>query len=539
MDSIFQRIETEDIVIFSNQVYSVEVLEKCRQIHKELVEEGKLEGEFNADRWLGYSGVKKFGMDFSFDSVLYQKHVGKEFGISVDIIKNMLRCYAIYCNGVYVYSTIGGEKINAIKGFLQRYKDIDYRVTTTQKVAIKDFLGFIQTSDEQIEQVISNIKLKKDELKRPRQLAHIINYLVIENEINHIYRHNCSDDIFIKWFPIYFWVNITFIMPLRATEMLVTPRDCVIRENNKSYLKICRTKLKGGKRTVYYDVNRDYEEFLYEVPDTEVLRNIEKYIRITLDQERRFLFKYSKTMVNEMFSLDAFNYLLESFTENHILGNQRYDFARYATGIKEFELVTAGDSRPIAMANLYFQKTGADICRQLANHVSVNTSSGYYTNISETIWASSIIQLQKKLDYGWREFEESYKHNSMIAVDTDKSVCLSPKRLNDDSNLDDCVEQGHLSDCMGCMFYRPSKNELNIFMESQKKKADDGAKRVIEFMNNIMREKNKDIDLEDLFLSVQTNATRYRMGSDIKAKEKLSEWEKIKNIRKTNCWRQS
>ena len=535
MDSLLRKIESNEVVVYTDQVYSAEVLNKCREIHKKLVVEGKMEKEFASDKWIGYSGVKKFGIDFSIDSILYNKHIGKEFGITVETMKNMLKCYAIYCNGVYVYRTIAREKIGVVKEFLLKYMNKEFKLTTTGITTIEDFLGFIGTPDKQIEQIVSNIKLVKYNEKAQRKLSPIINYLVIENEINYIYRDGCDEETFKKWFPIYFWVNITFILPLRATEMLLTPKKCICRENEKTFLKIRRTRLKKGTRTVYYDVNRDYREFTYEVPDTEVIRNIEKYIEMTDSQDRRFLFEYNELMINDMLSLQSFNHLVAAFVEENIIGNSRYDFAKYATGISEFEPVTAGDSRPIAMANLYFQKSGEDICRQLADHIKINTSSGYYTNISETIWASSVVQLQKKLDYECRHSMEEYEQNGSMVLDTGKSVCTSHKRLLDEENLDDCVEQGHLADCMGCKFYRPTKTEVETFMILQQKEADDSAKRVIEFMNNTMSIKNRDLTLEEIFLSVQTDATRYRMGCDIKAEEKLKEWQRLKNTQKINC----
>ena len=88
---------------------------------------------------------------------------------------------------------------------------------------------------------------------------------------------------------------------------------------------------------------------------------------------------------------------------------------------------------------------------------------------------------------------------------------------------------------MGCKFYRPTKAELESFMNLLQKKVDNSAKRVIEFMNNTMSIKNKDFTLEEIFLSVQTDATRYRMGCNIKAEEKLKEWQRLKNIQKTSC----
>lgn len=534
MDNLLRKIESDEVIVYIDQVYSVDVLQKCRDLHTKLVSEGKLEGDFDADKWIGYSGVKKFGIEFLLNNALYNKHIGNEFGITVDTMKNMLRCYAIYCNGIYVYQTIGREKIGVVREFLHKYKDKDFKLNITGITTVEDFLGFIGTPDKQIEQITSNIRLLKGNEKSQRQLSPIINYLVLENEVNRIYREGCDEENFKKWFPIYFWVNITFILPLRATEMLVTPFDCTYTENGKTYLRIRRTRLKKGHRTVYYDVNKDYKDFTYEVPDTVVIENIKKYMDLTASQDRRFLFEYNELMINGMLSLQAFNRLVAAFVEENIIGNSRYDFAKYATGITEFEPVTAGDSRPIAMANLYFQKSGEDICRQLADHININTSSGYYTNISETIWASSIVQLQKKLDYEWRYSKEQYEQSDQMVAYTGKSVCASHKRMIDETNLDDCVEQGHLADCMGCKFYRPAKSELESFVMSQQKKADESAKRVIEFMNNTMSIKNKDLTLEEVFLSVQMDATRYRMGCNIKAEEKLEEWQKLKSIQKTS-----
>jgi hypothetical protein len=482
---------------------------------------------------MGYSGVKRFGIDFSMDPAAYRNHAGKEFGISLAAMKDMLRCYAIYCTGVYVYQTISREKLGVVREFLQDFGDRGYRLTVCGASTVEDFLGFIGTPDRQIRVVLARIPLIKGNRPGQRTLSPVINYLAIENEINRIYREDPDEETFRRWFPVYFWVNITFILPLRATEMLVTPKDCIRRtDDGKAVLTVRRTKLKKGKRTVYYDVDRDYREFTYEIPDNAVAATIERYIAVTSGQDRRFLFEYSDLMVNGMLSLQAFNHLLAEFMEERIIGSPRYEFAKYAAGIREFEKVTAGDSRPIAMANLYFQNAGEDICRQLADHVHIDTSSGYYTNISETIWASSVIRFQKKMEYERRYEQEMYEKGELAAAGP-HSQCLSEKRLSDPEDLDDCIRQGHLADCMGCRFYRPSGRELSDYMEAQKKRADDGAKRVIEFMNSTLKAKKQDISMEELFLSVQTDASRYRMGCDISAKEKYNEWQEHRNSPKT------
>lgn len=425
MSNILRKIETDEVVIYKNHTYSTSTLEKCRRLHEELVREGKITGAFDSDLWMGYSGVRYSGMNFAIDPDAYHKHCGREFGISISTMKNMLRCYAIYCNGVYIYQTISRDRLNVIKSFLEGFPGKGFRLKASGISAIEDFLAFINTPDKQIQDIFSRIATEKETSVRQRTLAPVMNYLVIENEINTLFQSDLDEAYFRKWFPIYFWVNITFILPLRATEMLVTPKDCISHTGDgKTFLTVRRTKLKKRKRTVYYDIASDYREFTYEIPDNVVAATIEKYIAVTSGQDRRFLFEYSDLMINGMLSLQAFNHLLAEFMEERIIGNPRYEFAKYAAGIPEFEKVTAGDSRPIAMANLYFQNVGEDICRQLADHVHIDTSSGYYTNISETIWASSVIHFQKKMEYEHRYAQEMHGKGKLAATGP-YSQCLS------------------------------------------------------------------------------------------------------------------
>lgn len=62
MDNLLRKVESDEVVVYTDQVYSIDVLNKCREIHQKLVDEGKIESDFDSDKWMGYSGVKKFGM---------------------------------------------------------------------------------------------------------------------------------------------------------------------------------------------------------------------------------------------------------------------------------------------------------------------------------------------------------------------------------------------------------------------------------------------------------------------------------------------
>lgn len=533
MNNKLRQVETDDVVIYSEHTYSNQILERCQEIFESLVLQGNMQGKFSDDLWITYSGVKHFLIRFALDNDKYNSHIGNRFGISKQTMENMLKCYAIYCNGVYIYKTIAREKIATIKKFLESYEDDKFRLKHEDMVTIEAFLVFINTPEKQIDSIVSNIKFIKSKRLTQRKLSPVINYLVIEREINSLYSKDLDEKTFKKWFPVFFWVNITFILPLRATEMLVTPKNFIEHRAGKTFIRVRRTKLKKGKRTVYYNVEKDYKIFEYEMPYTNVLKIIEKYMEMTRAQNRRFLFEYTEFMTNDMLSLGAFNQLLEDFMKERIIGNPKYDYAKYATGIKEFEAVTAGDSRPIAMANLYFQNVGADICRQLADHVKIDTSAGYYTNISQIIWASSIMEYQKRINNYANKINQGIDIAHRNALDIDKSICISPKRENDKSNIDDCISQNHLEDCWGCKYYIPAKKELDRFIDRQKEKVDESAKQAIEFLNTTASLKNHEISIEEIFLKVQTDATRFRIGCDIKAKEKGEKWQERRNSMKT------
>lgn len=522
MENTLRQIETEDIVIYKQFCYSANVIEMTKRFVEDLIRDGVIvKGSFDDDTWICYSGVKNFEISFDFDKSVYEKHIGKEFGISYEIMKRMIKCYVAYCTGEYIFGTLAREVTNKIKEFLCCYKNREFRLTSTERYYVENFLAFINTPEPMIDDVLANIRKKELRKRSVRTLSPLINYLVIENEINEMFSGAISDEEFIKYFPIYFWVNITFILPLRATEMLVTPFDCIVINDNEITLKVRRTILKGGKHRVYYDVDRDYEIFTYHlrgIIKKQVFEIIQRYQEMTKEHKRRFLFDYGATFTNEMLSLPGFNNLIKVFMDDRVMGNLQYEYAKRVSGLDEFEYVTAGDSRPIAMANLYFQDAGADICRQLANHMNITTSESYFTNVSETLYYSSIMQMQNRIN---KEFSDEKVNKSDLVV-KDRFGCTSPKRLNDKSDIEDC--KGHYEDCFGCKYYFPNDKEIKEHMENRKEKFEYYVKKMQSVLTSSNKIRGKDIDTDELFLWVHTTSVRYKESTDVYAEKEAEKW---------------
>ena len=533
MENTLRTIETEEIVIYRDFCYSEQVIEESIAFFNEMKEKGVIKGEFKDNKWFGYSGVKSFGIDFAFDKKAYEKHIGNEFGITYSTMQLMIKCYALYCTGQYIFQTISKEVVGTIVDFICNYKEKSFKITSIETCRIGEFLAFINTPEEQINAIMSNIKKIGIKRAKERELSPLINYLVIENEINKLFDDNITEEDFLLFFPIYFWVNITFVLPLRATEMMVTPYDCIDIEEDEIVLHVRRTLLKGGGNRVYYDVEKDYGIFSYHLKDIinrKVFDNIQKYRELTKEHERRFLFDYGSACSNEMLSLVAFNNLIQIFMDEYVIDNPKYEFAKKVSAIEEFEYVTAGDSRPIAMANLYFQDAGADICSQLANHMKITTSESYFTNVSETLYCSSIMQMQNRMNKDSSDDVREVRSNIVLV---DEFGCMSTKRVSDKSNIEDC--KGHYEDCFGCKYFFPREEQIEKYKKSRKEEFEKNVKIMQNVLNSVNKIKGKDVDVDELFLKVHTTSTRYKESTDVFVEREAKKWEEQQNTQKIYC----
>lgn len=529
MDNILRQVDIdESLVFYTENQYSAVYRQKFLDVFQNLQDDKKIRSDFEDAVWICSSDIKTFQIDFSYREYAYKTHMGKQLGISVARMTDMLKCYAIYICGEFIFRTIA-QKISSIKAFLTAFGDPAYKIQEQEKVSIIDFLNFIGTPDHQVAVFMDQISIIKAPRPKQRELCHLINYMAVENELTDMYGSSTfPDSDFLYWFPVYFWAKITFILPLRATEMLVTPCNCIEYRNGKIFLKVRRTMLKKGTRTVCYDVEKDYKIFSYQIPDSETVRNIEKYKELTASHLRRFLFDYSKYSINEILSLSSFNLLLAEFVRKNLVDNHKYDYSRFASGIAQFSLMSAGDSRPIAMANLFYQDIGADICRQLADHTNINVSAGYYTNVSNTVLASSIMHLQRKLNRGYNNRQEKKTETGLQA----SSPCSSPKQPLETGDIEDCIAEGHIAECFGCRYYTPSPKNLKKEMQKRQENLDSASRKMIEGMA-----KGKEIldQMDKLFLDAHTGITRYKTACDEKAEEELKKWQRYKPTQ-TTCY---
>lgn len=220
-----------------------------------------------------------------------------------------------------------------------------------------------------------------------RVLAAFDSYLRF-NEVLSEFWQTASDDAKLFYFPVYFWWNLTVILPLRPTEFLLTPRNCL----DGDILTIRRTKLKGLGGKVNYRIAQDYRLCRYEIAPA-LAAELNRYIDLTDDMPG--------TELDTLLRLDAHYSRMRMSPDER---NRYYTYNHMRTCLSMFLAETAGggvgsinlgDTRHLAMISLIISGGSPTICKELAGHSDVGVSSHYYSNISTIVERTAIDRFRK------------------------------------------------------------------------------------------------------------------------------------------------
>ncbi len=319
------------------------------------------------------------------------------------------------------------------------------------------------------------------------------------------------------YFPLYFWWNLTSILPLRPTEFLLTPRDCLyIDDDSECLLTIRRTKLKGSSRKIAYRIEEDYERKKYVIPG-HLAYEIKSYLKMTQRMPRTeigtlFLqqphFNYmgmSGHSACRYYSYSCLNTCLRYFYNEAIQGDQA-DIAR----------IRLGDTRHIAMASLIISGGSPVICRELAGQADIDVSSHYYSNISNLVECMTLNQYKKM------------KGNDPSIIGTQKYPVALPKikdRVTDGwcdvsavtaGDVRECLKavnpDGQIGVCSYCKHFWPDDPgiRLNLFDEARgKQQVDHDCRYLLGMIEQVRRGLGYHEDIGVALLRLQCSSNHY------------------------------
>lgn len=318
---------------------------------------------------------------------------------------------------------------------------------------VVDFLSYLPGESDARDSVMEEMEnIPLGRCQHSRALAPFGTYVAFEERLSDFWSY-ASQEERLALFPVYLWWKLTCILPLRPTEFLLTPADCVHSLDGKYVLTVRRTHLKKGRRVVYYRIDRDYDLFDYVIPEG-LAHDIQWYKQATQNSSQPSL----DTLLRPSCDGSYFRYgAMRELLRNTLIALDMQP-----------DTIHLGDTRHLSMISLVLSGDTPSVCKALANHESVRISAGYFANMT-TLNDCHIL----------RSIYESISPASLVQPhQTDGEIVPSSLRLESGyctyytvENFDarECVRYWDpvvgLGQCTACPHYLPDKQEVLLHMK--------------------------------------------------------------------------
>lgn len=315
------------------------------------------------------------------------------------------------------------------------------------------------------------------------------------------------------YFPLYLWWNLTAILPLRVTELLMLPEDCITLKDKEYIITVRRTRLKGGNKQMVYRINEDYEKKRYPVSNTlaeEILwykKKTEKEKRPPIDA--LFCMGPYRCYRDGTAIQEIFNYACLVHVKNDLYRDELP---------KTTPKVNFGDTRHIVMMNLIISGGSPRMCMELAGHVNIGISSHYYSNMSSLIECATY-ELYRKHRKGdavkisGNRFYSLESTESMIKIP--EGWCSSESRKK--YQVDDCIlavnSHGEIGDCKSCRYFRREIQGVHLdFFDSKhsKCKVKSDSWFLMQMFEAVRQGIGCQEDIRQAILRLQSSCSHYR-----------------------------
>ena len=450
--------------------FSEEVLGQAEGIFRRLRERGVIRGgSFEDSVWALTNETDVFRLRFPDDEKAYLAGAGTWTGVPFEGYVQAMKAFLLLQTGSV-----------SLQGLRDQLHELSLLTMDPDPLesgfepspASLRFLGFLSGGHPVRDHVSSGLEdliVWKRRGHARRDLAGLSDYLRFDRELDAFWQGSTPDEK-LRWFLIRLWWELTCILPMRPTELLVTPWDCVRHSDGQYFLTIRRTKLKKRKGSLGYRVVTDYSASSYEVPSalaeevlwykSAVTRALKDGMGISTGDDDNdndkdkdkdtarfsYLFGGSRPLPYQ----DA-RLLLRSF-----LGD--------VLGWDDVSAIHLGDTRHLAMIGLIISGGSPVICRELAGHETVDIASHYYTNTSRIVRSASYFFTRDRgkacslVSAPFRLPPEGARLHPVPG-----GMCGAPQVLSGD--ISECMknipEGGSPGDCAGCPRYYPDRDHLH------------------------------------------------------------------------------
>ena len=352
----------------------VDALVEAGRIFSQYKKKGVLVNcEMSDRKWQATDERNNITLDFTMNRQLYMQYAVSWAGCPYEDFVNSVKIFILLNRGRFVLRTLV-QYVHVLSGLIEQpLKTL--QIAQEYYPMVTNFVSFLPGKTPEKEEFTESLDSPSSRIAvQSRKLAPFSAYVHFEESLS-AFRKTADADEKIRFFPVRLWWILTTILPLRVTEFLLTPRNCLSVIDDRVFLTVRRTRLKKGSRKVGYTIEEDYERFSYPISDS-----LASEIRWYLEQ----------TVARRQPAIDTL------FVPE---GNSRYvSYPYLAFLLRELldkweitEHICLGDTRHLALMSLILSGDTPSICKALADHASIMTSMGYYANM-ETLSDCQVIR---------------------------------------------------------------------------------------------------------------------------------------------------
>lgn len=504
---------------YATAFFDNEAFEKAKDLFSEYRSNGIiLNDSFSDSEWRFTNQLQNMTISFKFNELNYHKNAKLWIGCDYRLFIESAKAYVVFRLGSFTINSIR-EMVNSFRMFVDGTEENLLDAVLEYASSMADFLAALPGENARRDIVLESLEERQWNRQtqagknRQRVLSELGTYFKFNDTIQNLWE-SAEDSEKLFWFPLYLWWTLTAILPLRTTEFLLTPRECLNSENGEHLITLRRTLLKGGGRKLAYRIDKDYENVRYTIPD-KMAGEIMWYLEAT------------KTMMPASLStlfVQEPHYTYFAKTPNSTLGYYTYSnlstclrcFQENIMGVATDSKIRLGDTRHLAMISLILSGGSPLICKELAGHADINISSHYYSNISSYIECAT--------------YKAHLKSRTRVAELTERTLFL-PKKLRQtvpvqdgfcDSevygrgDIYDCVKSigvnGELGDCLSCPHFIDGITGVYFLYSNpaaRKEQVDHDSLYLLQTLEAVRRGIGLQEDIQSALLRLQLSACRY------------------------------
>jgi len=435
-------------------------------------------------------------------------------GCGIDDYRNCIRAYIVF--------NLGELELSSMRTIVNLFNKIPALPADGAAELMKDanhaakLLQLLPGGNERRDAVIAALdenasKYNCGRDSQQRTLAEFQTYLKFNKIVDGFWSQSDAQQR-LFYFPLYFWWRLTAILPLRPTEFLLTPRDCM----DGNTLTVRRTRLKGGGRKIGYRIDDDYEVFKYTL-NSGLACELRKYIDATES--------LPDTEISTLFRLDPCCGRPISVAQGQ---NRYYTYQHLRNCLRSFydeivreqdpklDTVNLGDTRHLAMISLICSGGSPTICMELAGHADIVASSHYYTNFSKFVECVTINRFRASKG-GDAEIAGIAKYTiarSAGAHRVDGGYCAAQSVK--DGDVRECLKvmdgKGRIGECPCCAHYYPDNQGLRMELfdtDNGKDQLDLDSRHLIRMIELVRKGIGYSEDIGSALLRLQRSCDRY------------------------------